>query len=83
MHFSCQNNQLFCLHCAGVLLSLVSLEQNPGSSEDMATKCRRALKAVVPKLTCLPALDALVHQQLPESVIKLVLEQVGATGWGC
>jgi hypothetical protein len=65
-----------------VLLSLVSLEQNPGSSEDLATKCRRALKAVVPKLTCLPALDALVHQQLPESVIKLVLEQVGGMGVG-
>jgi hypothetical protein len=64
------------LSCAGVLLTLVALEQHPSSSEDLATKCRRALKAVVPKLTCLPALDALVHQQLPESVMKLVLEQV-------
>lgn len=59
-----------------MLLTLVAMEQHPNSSEDLATKCRRALKAVVPKLTSLPALDALVHQQLPESVMKLVLEQV-------
>lgn len=61
---------------AGVLISLVGLEQSPSSSEDLSSKCRRALKAVVPKLTSLPALDALVHQQLPESVMKLLLEQV-------
>lgn len=29
------------------------------------------------KLTHLPALDALVHRSLPESVMKLVLEQIG------
>lgn len=65
---------------AGVLLTLVFLESAPGSSEDLATKCRRALKSVVAKLTSLPALDALVHQQLPESVMKMVLEQVGGLG---
>lgn len=61
---------------AGVLLILVALESAPNSSEDLSTKCRRALKSIVAKLTSLPALDALVHQQLPESVMKMVLEQV-------
>lgn len=60
----------------GVLLNLVALESATGSSEDLSTKCRRALKSIVAKLTSLPALDALVHQQLPESVMKMVLEQV-------
>lgn len=66
-----------------MLLTLVALEQHPGSSEDLTSKCRRALKALVPKLTCLPALDALVHQQLPESAMKLVLEQVRAGCGAC
>lgn len=57
-------------------MNLVALESAQGSSEDLSTKCRRALKSVVAKLTSLPALDALVHQQLPESVMKMVLEQV-------
>ncbi|WIA21450.1 hypothetical protein OEZ85_000659 [Tetradesmus obliquus] len=61
----------------GVLLSLVGMESAPGSSEDLATKCRRALKSVVAKLTALPALDALVHQALPEGIMRMVLEQVG------
>jgi hypothetical protein len=59
----------------GVLLSLVGLEADPNSSDDLKTKCRRALKSVVGKLTHLPALDALVHRDIPEGVMKLVLEQ--------
>lgn len=71
----------------GVLLSLAALGGAPGASEDLATKCRRALKGVVAKLGFLPALDALVHAPaLPESVMKLVLEQVRAAvvwaAWG-
>lgn len=62
--------------CTGVLLTFVSLESNPNSSEDLSGKCRRTLKAVVAKLTSLSALDALVHQTMPESVMQLVLEQV-------
>jgi 3-methyladenine DNA glycosylase AlkD len=61
----------------GVLPTLVDLEADPQSSEDLKTKCKRALKAVVAKLTHLPALDALVHKSLPESIMKMVLEQVG------
>lgn len=62
---------------AGVLTTMVSLEADPRSSEDLKTKCRRALKSLVSKLTHLPALDALVHRTLPESVMKMVLEQAG------
>jgi len=61
----------------GVLPQLVTLEADPASSEDLRTKCKRSLKAVVAKLTHLPALDALVHRSLPESIMKMVLEQIG------
>ena len=61
----------------GVLLVLSSLESAASSSEDLKTKARRALKAVVTKLTHLPALDALVQRDLPEGVMKVVLEQLG------
>jgi hypothetical protein len=57
------------------------MESAPGSSEDLATKCRRALKSVVAKLTALPALDALVHQALPEAIMRMVLEQVSQCCW--
>lgn len=71
----------------GVLSQLVSFEADGASSEDLRTKCRRALKSVIGKLTHLPALDALVHKPLPEGVMKMVLEQVRtacrlpAQGW--
>lgn len=61
----------------GVLSVLVSLEGDASASEDLKTKCRRALKSIIGKLTHLPALDALVHRNLPEGVMKMVLEQVG------
>jgi hypothetical protein len=61
----------------GVLLVLAELESDAKSSEDLQTKARRALKATVSKLTHLPALDTLVQRNLPESVMKLVLEQLG------
>ena len=61
----------------GVLLVLAVLEGDAKSSEDLATKARRALKAVVGKLTHLPALDALAQRSLPEAVMKPVLEQLG------
>lgn len=50
----------------GVLTTLVTLEGDAASSEDLKTKCRRALKSIIGKLTHLPALDALVHKPLPE-----------------
>jgi hypothetical protein len=45
--------------------------------EDLRLKARRSLKAVVGKLTHLPALDALVQQDLPEGVLLAALEQLG------
>ncbi|KAK9808858.1 hypothetical protein WJX72_005235 [[Myrmecia] bisecta] len=62
---------------SGVLPVIVTLENDDHSSDDLKTKCRKALKSIVAKLTHLPALDALVHRHLPESVMKMVLEQVG------
>ncbi|DBA77500.1 hypothetical protein WJX77_001185 [Trebouxia sp. C0004] len=61
----------------GVLPLLVTIENDTQSGEDLKGKCRKALKAIVAKLTFMPALDALVHRQLPESIMKMVLEQVG------
>ena len=61
----------------GVLSVLVGLEGDGSSSEDLKTKCRRALKSIIGKLTHLLAIDALVHRPLPEGVMKMVLEQVG------
>lgn len=61
----------------GALLVLAQLEEDTARSEDVQTKARRALKAIVGKLTHLPALDALVQRGLPESVMKIVLEQLG------
>ena len=46
----------------GVLPLLVTLENDAHSTEDLKGKCRKALKAVVAKLTFMPALDALVHR---------------------
>ena len=46
----------------GVLPLLVTLENDTHSTEDLKGKCRKALKAIVAKLTFMPALDALVHR---------------------
>ena len=53
---------------------MYTLEADPKSGEDLKAKCRRALKSVVQKLTYLPALDIMVHKELPEAVMKIVLE---------
>jgi hypothetical protein len=63
----------------GALPLLVALECAAESSEDLRTKCTRAMKAIVGKLTHLPALDAMANNPapVPEAVMKLVLEQIG------
>jgi hypothetical protein len=62
----------------GALGRLAALEAGASGSEDLRAKARRALKAVVAKLTHLPALDALAQtRELPEAVLRLVLEQLG------
>lgn len=54
----------------GVLPVLVTLENDAHSTEDLKGKCRKALKAVVAKLTFMPALDALVHRLGPSLLIS-------------
>jgi hypothetical protein len=61
----------------GVLMVLAALESDKSSSEDLKIKARQSLRAVVGKLTHLPALNALVQRKLPESIMKTVLEQLG------
>ncbi|KAJ7531700.1 hypothetical protein O6H91_14G054700 [Diphasiastrum complanatum] len=62
---------------AGVLSKLVLNFLSSSSSEDLQTKCRKALKAVIEHLIHLPALDSLLQgPSLPESTLKLVLAQL-------
>jgi hypothetical protein len=61
---------------SGALATLANYEGLASASDDLRTKCSRALKAVVGHLSHLPALDALVRRQLPEPVMKVVLQQV-------
>eukprot|EP00218_Dolichomastix_sp_CCMP3274_P007306 CAMPEP_0170143668 /NCGR_PEP_ID=MMETSP0033_2-20121228/12378_1 /TAXON_ID=195969 /ORGANISM="Dolichomastix tenuilepis, Strain CCMP3274" /LENGTH=508 /DNA_ID=CAMNT_0010380131 /DNA_START=28 /DNA_END=1554 /DNA_ORIENTATION=+ len=62
---------------AGVLPKLVLTLVDEASSEDLKTKCRRALKFVVEKLTDLKALDKVLQEAtLPEQIVKHVLQQL-------
>jgi len=62
---------------AGVLPKLVATHAATGSSDDLQTKCKRALKFIVEKLTDLPALDALLREEtLPDAVARHVLAQL-------
>ena len=62
---------------AGALATLANYEGLASASDDLRTKCSRALKGIIAHLSHLPALDALVRRPLPESVMKGVLQQVG------
>ena len=62
---------------SGALSILATLESDARRSEDLQTKARRALKGIVAKLTHLSALDALVQRNLPEAVMRPVVEQLG------
>jgi hypothetical protein len=57
-----------------VLPKLLAVMMNPDSSEDLNTKCKRALKAVIQKCTHLPALEPLLHEA-PESILRDVIAQ--------
>jgi len=62
---------------SGVLPKLVAIQAAEASSEDLKTKCKRGLKAIVEKLTDMAALDALVQEaELPESIVRAVLAQI-------
>eukprot|EP01067_Filipodium_phascolosomae_P001910 Filipodium_phascolosomae@DN2200_c0_g1_i2.p1 len=59
-----------------VLTVLVETYQAPGASEELRSKCKRALKVVVAKCTSVAALQPLVIEAPPE-ILKYVLEQLG------
>jgi len=62
---------------AGVLTKLISVQSLETSSEDLKTKCTRALKYVIEKLTDLKALDkCLQEKNLPEEIVRFVLQQI-------
>ena len=66
---------------AGALLPLADSEADERGGDDLRGKARRALKGIMAKLTHLPALDTMVHRNLPEGVMKVVLEQLGKVQW--
>ena len=47
---------------AGSISAIAKLQQQAGSSEDLKTKCGRALSAILPQLTHMPSLEQLVQQ---------------------
>jgi len=62
---------------AGVLAKLVAVGSLPSSSEDLRTKCVRALRFVIEKLTDLAALDRTLQERgLPHEVVKFVVHQI-------
>jgi len=62
---------------AGVLPKLVATLASEASSDDLQTKCKRALKFVVEKLTDLGALDKVLQGgMLPAGIVKYVLQQI-------
>ncbi|MCO5589299.1 hypothetical protein L7F22_043265 [Adiantum nelumboides] len=62
---------------AGVLPKLVSTFLFPGSSEDLQTKCQRALKAIISSLTLVPALDSLLQgPRIPDDITSVLIAQL-------
>jgi len=62
---------------AGVLPKLVFTLVVSESSDDLKTKCKRSLKFIVEKLTCMKSLDKLLQERnLPEGIVKYVLQQI-------
>ena len=47
---------------AGSISAIAKLQQQEGSSEDLKTKCGRALSAILLQLTHMPSLEQLVQQ---------------------
>uniref|UniRef100_H3CRT2 Sperm associated antigen 6 n=1 Tax=Tetraodon nigroviridis TaxID=99883 RepID=H3CRT2_TETNG len=59
---------------SNVLPRLLELYVDPGSSEDLKDKCKRALKGILPVCTHLPALEPLLYAA-PNNILKHVLCQ--------
>lgn len=63
----------------GVLSTFMSCQIAPSSSDDLKTKCKRALKAIIAKLTHMQALNTLVQESAGVEhmgVLKVILLQV-------
>ncbi|CAM6103253.1 unnamed protein product [Calypogeia fissa] len=61
----------------GVLPQLVLFFISKVSSEDLQTKCKKAFKSIVDRLTYFPALDSLFQgPPLPEELMKYVVQQL-------
>ncbi|CAJ1024312.1 paralyzed flagella protein 16 [Leishmania guyanensis] len=58
-----------------VLPRLLDAYLNPGSSDDLQTKSKRALKAIIQHCVYLPALEPLLHPDAPQDVLKYVCGQ--------
>lgn len=54
----------------GVLLDFVTLEGDMRASEDLKGKCRKALKAILGKLTHLPTLDVLLRRCVFQCLVR-------------
>ena len=59
---------------ANALPKLLAVYLHEASSEDLKTKAKRALKAVIQKCVHLPALEPLLHDA-PETILKYVVNQ--------
>ncbi|KAG0573116.1 hypothetical protein KC19_VG150400 [Ceratodon purpureus] len=63
---------------SNVLPALVSGFISKSSSEDLQTKCKKAIKGICDRLTFFPALDKLMQgPPLPEGILKYILAQIG------
>lgn len=60
---------------AGVFRHLLEFYVSPDSSEDLKTKCKRALKSVIMKCTYLEALESLVSVNTPMNIVTYVVDQ--------
>ena len=59
---------------ANALPKLLAVYLHEASSEDLKTKAKRALKAVIQKCVHLPALEPLLHDA-PDNILKVVVTQ--------
>ena len=59
---------------ANALPKLLAVYLHEASSDDLKTKAKRALKAVIQKCVHLPALEPLLHDA-PENILKYVVNQ--------
>jgi len=58
-----------------ILPKLLDVYLSKESSDDLKTKAKRALKAIIQKCVHLPALEPLLHQNAPQNLLKYVCGQ--------